>query len=117
MTDRLDTESARAALANLPEGVSYDEDLAPEQVYLPPSHLKAMDPNSMLVTGMRGAGKTFWWAALQQSDVRKAIHQITEGSALSENTEVRTGFGIRPALDQYPGQGCTQSPDRDWHSA
>lgn len=102
MTDKIDTEVARGALAALPEGVSYDEDPAPEQVYLPPSHVKAMDPNSMLVTGMRGAGKTFWWAALQQSDVRNAIHQATERSALSESTEIRTGFGIRPALDQYP---------------
>ena len=56
----------------------------------------------MLVTGMRGAGKTFWWAALQQPAVRNLIGQTTERSALSESTEVRTGFGIRPALEQYP---------------
>ena len=37
----------------------------PKHIYLPPSHLKAMDPDNILVTGMRGAGKTFWWSALQ----------------------------------------------------
>lgn len=101
MANIIDVEVARAALAGLPEGTSYDESPAPEEVYLPPSHLKAMDPNNMLVTGMRGAGKTFWWAALQQAAVRKLIGQ-TVRSALSESTEIRTGFGIRPALEQYP---------------
>ena len=56
----------------------------------------------MLVTGMRGAGKTFWWAALQQADVRNALHQVAELTDLSKSTEVRTGFGIRPAVDEYP---------------
>ena len=102
MANMIDVEIARAALAGLPERTSYDESPSPEEVYLPPSHLKAMDPNNMLVTGMRGAGKTFWWAALQQPAVRKLIGQTTERSAVSESTEVRTGFGIRPALDQYP---------------
>ena len=102
MTSEIDVEHARDAIANLPEGTSYDEHLAPEQVYLPPSHLKAMDPDNMLVTGMRGAGKTFWWGALQQPAIRQLIDRTDARTALSENTEVRTGFGIRPALDQYP---------------
>ena len=109
MAGMINVEVARAALAGLPEGTRYDENPAPEEVYLPPSHLKAMDPNNMLVTGMRGAGKTFWWAALQQPAVRKLISQTTERSALSESTEVRTGFGIRPALDQYPDKDVLRS--------
>ena len=109
MASEIDVEHARDMIANLPEGTSYDESLAPEQVYLPPSHLKAMDPNNMLVTGMRGAGKTFWWGALQQSAIRRLIDLIDPGTALSENTEVRTGFGVRPAPDQYPDKDILRS--------
>jgi len=73
-------------------------------VYLPRSHLKAMDPNTPLVTGMRGAGKTFWWSALRNRAVRRIVDQANTPSRLGENAEVRTGFGITPAPDQYPGK-------------
>ena len=109
MTHMIDAKEARAALVALPEGTSYDETPTPEQVYLPPSHLKAMDPNNMLVTGMRGAGKTFWWAALQESAVRQFINRTDPRSALNESTDVRTGFGIRPALEKYPDRDVLQN--------
>ena len=102
MTRNIDIEHARKAIADLPQGTSYGESPDPKQVYLPSSHLKAMDPHTMLVTGMRGAGKTFWWGALQQSAIRRLICQINEQTALSENTDVRTGFGEKPASDEYP---------------
>ena len=99
-----DARKARKALANLPAATSYGEEPTLEHVYLPPSHLKAMDPNNLLVTGMRGAGKTYWWSALQNSEVRKLIHQSTKRMPLSEDTEVRTGFGFRTAQDHYPSK-------------
>lgn len=102
MTGKIDVGNVRKALSSLPEGTSYDERPNPRHVYLPPSHVKAMDPDNMLVTGMRGAGKTFWWGALQESSIRQLIDQATERSTLGENTEVRTGFGIRPDPDHYP---------------
>ena len=60
MAQAIDVGAAREALARLPEGTSHGEPPAPEHVYLPRSHLKALDPGRLLVTGMRGAGKTFW---------------------------------------------------------
>ena len=104
MTGTIDLQRAREALASLPEGTSHGEPPAPEHVYVPSPHLKAMDPDTMLVTGMRGAGKTFWWSALQQADVRRLLRRYANQSALGENTEVRTGFGVRPDLDHYPGK-------------
>ena len=77
---------------------------APQQVYLPRSHLKAMHPDHLLVTGMRGAGKTFWWGALQDPSVRHLLVRHTGQFPLNENAEVRTGFGVKPDLDQYPGK-------------
>ena len=56
----------------------------------------------MLVTGMRGAGKTFWWGALQDPEIRQLIDRANQDSTLSEDTEVRMGFGVRPAPDEYP---------------
>ena len=104
MTDRISVEAAREAFATLPEGTSHGESPEPERVYLPPSHIKARDPDTLLVTGMRGAGKTFWWSALQDPGVRQLVGQQSKQSKLSEDTEVRTGFGVIPNPDEYPSK-------------
>ena len=63
-----------------------------------------MDPDNMLVTGMRGAGKTFWWSALQNPAVRRLVGHTAARPTLSASTQVRTGFGITPSPDEYPGK-------------
>ena len=78
----IDMKTVREALADLPDETSYGESLKPEHVYLPRSHLRATDPNTLLVTGMRGAGKTFWWSALQNSTVRQLVGQSPGQSQL-----------------------------------
>lgn len=100
----LGAKRARRAIAALPEDTSHGEPPEPAHVYLPRSHLKALEPNSQLVTGMRGAGKTFWWAALQQPAVRRLIERSGEQSVLRRDTKVWTGFGQTPAPDDYPGK-------------
>ena len=108
MTSAIDVKQAREALAALPEGTSHGKTPAPDHVYLPPSHVKAMDPDTLVVTGMRGAGKTFWWSALQDPGVRRLIGQSAARSALGENAEVRTGFGVKPAPEDYPSKDALQ---------
>ena len=103
MTD-IDTSKMRAALAELPEGSSYGETPSLANVYLPQSHLKALHPDVAIVTGMRGAGKTFWWSALQDESVRKMIGERHARTGLSEHTVLRTGFGVRPAMEEYPSK-------------
>ena len=100
----IDVGKARQALADLPEGTSHGEAPPPEHVYLPRSHIKAIDPDNPLVTGMRGAGKTFWWSALQDLNVRRWVASQDSRSKLSVDTEVRTGFGVKPAPDEYPSK-------------
>ena len=100
----MDAGTVRSALASLPEGTSHGERPAPEHVYLLPSHVKAMDPDNLLVTGTRGAGKTFWWSALQDRNVRQLVGRRAKASKLNEDTEVRTGFGVTPASDEYPSR-------------
>ena len=104
MTGPIDAGVARRVLAALPDGTSHGGESQPEHVYLPPSHVRALAPDSMLVTGMRGAGKTFWWGALQDANVRRLVGSQAGPSRLSEKTEIRTGFGVTPAPDQYPGK-------------
>ena len=104
MTTAIDVAGVREALANLPEGTSYGQLPRPELVYLPRSHLKAMDPNCLLVTGMRGAGKTFWWSALQHGTVRRILARHTARGTFSDKTEVRIGFGVRREPSEYPSK-------------
>ena len=107
---------AREAIADLPEGTSHGDPPGAAQVYLPRSHLRAMHPDSLLVTGMRGAGKTFWWSALQEPVVRALVGRLATPVAtrmLSERTDVRPGFGIRPAPDDYPGKDVILSLTKD----
>ena len=104
----IDAKTGREALANLPDETSYGQSPKPEHVYLPRSHLRATDPNTLLVTGMRGAGKTFWWSALQNSAVRQLVGQSARQSSLGAATEARTGFGI-PPRDDYPSKDTLQA--------
>lgn len=107
--------AAREAIADLPEGTSHGEPPEAAQVYLPRSHLRAMHPDSLLVTGMRGAGKTFWWSALQEPVVRALVGRLetpTSTRMLSEATDVRAGFGIRSVPDDYPGKDVIYSLTR-----
>ena len=53
----MDVETARAALADLPDGTSHGDRALLNQVYVPPSHLKALHPDNLLVTGMRGRAR------------------------------------------------------------
>ena len=95
--------AVREAIRALPEETSHGVPPSPSRVYLPPSHVKALNPDVQLVTGMRGAGKTFWWSALQDGAVRQLVGRVVARPPLNENTEVRAGFGVGPAPNEYPG--------------
>ena len=104
MTGAIGVAEVREALAELPEGISYGALPRPELVYFPRSHLKAMDPNCLLVTGMRGAGKTFWWNALQLGTVRQMLARHSARGTFGDRTEVRIGFGVRHESNEYPSK-------------
>ncbi len=87
----------------LPEAESlYGGAPRPQRVYFPPSHAKALRPDVLVVVGMRGAGKSFWWAALQDPAIRKLIASVDRFAQIEEKTEIAVGFGERPAIDRYP---------------
>jgi len=72
--------------------------------YVPTSHARALHPDSMLVVGIRGAGKSFWWSALQKEDHRKLVAELVPKAGITANTLVSSGFGQSPSPDDYPGK-------------
>jgi hypothetical protein len=74
--------------------------------YLPATHAKALRPGSMLVVGIRGSGKSFWWSALQKPELRDAVGKDI---GVNKNTKVSTGFGERHSPDNYPGKDTLTS--------
>lgn len=87
----------------LPKDVSlHGEAPDPGNVYLPASHAKALRPNTMVVEGMRGAGKSFWWAALQQPPIRELVAKLSPVAELKDPIEVAVGFGETHKPDEYP---------------
>jgi len=105
----------------LPEETSqHGETPKAGQMYLPGPHAKALHPNNTLIQGMRGSGKSFWFLALQSSELRTLIgNQV----GLDANTLVTVGFGQVPGGNQFPSKdtliqlmqdGC--EPRRIWQA-
>ena len=117
MSEASSAAALRAALQALPEGMSHGVTPAPEHIYLPPSHVKAFNPDVQLVTGIRGAGKTFWWSALQDGAVRQLVGRAVKWPPLNENTEVRRGFGSEHAPDEYPDKDHLRHLMADFEAA
>lgn len=105
----------------LPDDTSLHGDLPDNAyVYLPGKHAKALHPNNMLVEGIRGSGKSFWWAVLQNPDY---LAVIGEHVGLGKQTLVSLGFGEKSAPDNYPGKDTLASllnngvePRRIWQT-
>lgn len=96
-----DIALVREALANISENPDLSEK-PNAQVYLPPSHANAVSAETKIITGMSGAGKTFWWNALQYAAVRDSVGRAYQRIGIDGSTEVRTGFGALARTAQYP---------------
>jgi hypothetical protein len=83
-----------AILTSVPADPFQTNPPEPRFVYVPRTHVRALDPDNMLVAGARGTGKSFWWQALL-SDAARATLQIPSmsrgvlqvGAGWSERTE------------------------------
>ena len=80
-------------LSALPEETSLHGNVPEARfVYLPASHRKALEPNASVVVGMRGAGKSFWWAALQDSKIRSLVSHLAPHAGVSGEDARRRRF-------------------------
>ena len=68
------------------------------EVYIPPSHLQALDPQRMVVEGMRGAGKSFWTGVLTHPELRKQLEVQDIGFDLKKSLSI-IQHSYRIALD------------------
>jgi hypothetical protein len=91
----------RAILDSLPRDVFTVDQPDLRFVYLPDSHIRALDPDSMLVVGARGTGKSFWWKALQDP-LTRAIVSRSFPSRSHETLDVVAGWG----KGSEPGEGA-----------
>lgn len=77
----------------------------PEFTYVPPSHARALDPEATLVEGIRGAGKSFWWAQLASPSHRAFVQESFPEARLPETLTVAQGFGNGLSPTQWPDAG------------
>lgn len=92
-----------AFLTSIPEEVSQFDAVEPRFLYRPTRHLRALDPNAMLVSGIRGAGKSFWWHALQDDAMRALALPNSDATSTAS-----AGFGEGDAADR-PGQDVLEA--------
>lgn len=84
-------------LTSIPGTVAQFERPEAKLVHIPKNHLKALDLDSMLVTGMRGAGKSFWWHSLQDPTLRAEALGRSAANAL----KITAGWSAGDAAE-YP---------------
>lgn len=77
----------------------------PEFTYVPPSHARALDPEATLVEGIRGAGKSFWWAQLASPSHLAFVQRSFPEARLPEKLKVAQSFG--------PGLSTANAPDAE----
>lgn len=110
------THLREAILSSIPEGSSqFGKDLfEPPFLYAPVRHSQAVDPNTMLVVGSRGAGKSLWWAALLSPEHRRVIARTLPKAGLPPNLEVRAGFGTGVLIKEAPSKDVLAKLLRDF---
>jgi hypothetical protein len=73
-------------------------------IYVPPSHARALDPNQTLVEGIRGAGKSFWWAALASKSHRDYVTAVFPEARIGTNLDISQAFGTQCLPERTPSK-------------
>ncbi len=79
-----------------------------KDVFVPPTHYKALNPQTMLVEGMRGAGKSFWTKVLYDPILRNSLAQSNTDvwlkSELQRVTDCKALLWDKTGLQDLPDQ-------------
>ena len=96
----------QALLEALPDNdqTSFVPARTPKFTYVPPSHALALDPENTIVEGMRGAGKSHWWASLNSEEHRKYLESVFPETRISGNIEISQGYGVGVSPEAWPGK-------------
>ncbi len=107
----------RAILDTLPRETSlFGRSVESQFVHVPNGHAKALHPDTQLVVGMRGAGKSFWWSTLQDPEKRHLISERAPRSKLTETTQIAVGFGEEPRPAEYPSRDVLEQLIKDFEA-
>jgi hypothetical protein len=88
--------------------------------YVPPTHTRALNPNNMLVEGIRGSGKSVWWATLQHERYRQLVADLLPRTELAD-IHCCAGFG-QTKSENYPSKQIlanllsTYNPQDIWYT-
>jgi len=90
-------------LAALPTAADADT-LRPEShtLFTPGAHRNALDSDVTVVRGARGVGKTVWYTALQNAQLREVAAENYQISRL-RSIDAIAGYGSELRPDDYPG--------------
>lgn len=104
MNNYFDPDATRQAfLEALPTDVAtHDRAPEPRNLFVPQPHVQALSPDHGLVVGIRGAGKSVWWTALQSEEHRKVLSDAWRRPILADVEKVDAGFGAAPRPNDYP---------------
>lgn len=113
----------KALLSALPgNDISSLEDVrTPGFTYVPPSHARALDPENTIVEGIRGAGKSFWWLALNSEPHRNFIRAAFPEVRFGDGLEVAQGYGAQasphwPSKDVLKKLSANFEPRHIWRA-
>lgn len=123
MSSEIDWAAIREALGELPAlaATSPGRPPAPEEIYFPPDHARALDPETLLVVGNRGMGKSFWANALAGEETRK--HAARAYPEKLRGVEARFVFASAEGGEHGVSQaeiksvGDEVSPESIWRAA
>jgi hypothetical protein len=94
--------------AALPAIVDADtSDPNPQTLFTPAGHRNALDPDTTIVRGGRGVGKTVWFKALQDDSLREIAARYYQLDRLNR-VDTLAGFGAKLS-NQYPNPRRLQS--------
>lgn len=119
---KTDVQTIRDAFGRL-DPASAHEALTPprpEEIYAPPGHAAALDPERPLVEGGRGMGKSFWSGALADTRTLRLLASYFPKHGL-DNCEVRLGFaagfmesGGPPSAEVLDELTASYTPELIW---
>lgn len=116
------TRRAILEIAEFTDEAGATPTIKPGLMFVPPSHARALDPENAVVEGIRGAGKSFWWAALNSKPHRQFVATAFPESRIDDKIIVSQGYGNAPSIDKYPGKDTLESllaahdPRRIWQT-
>lgn len=102
MTDPLELRLALRESLPAVDQAGVGDTRSPAFTFVPPSHAKALDIESSVVEGIRGAGKSFWWAHLASAEHRRYIAAAFPDIRLGSAFEAVQAFGAQSVSTGAP---------------